>query len=343
MTWTGIAASIFLPDTNIRGDTRAGISRPRGPPHRNRLLRPPSGIPSAERSRGEILNQILQPVLEGHPHWEAFAFEEGALCGPVEAAACAVSRRGAQQAALGVFHSARADRRIPRRRGSPAGAGGRVRLRPAVSVRADREEAAARRPQGPAPVPVRRHLLHGSQEGADRALPATISSARVFRRCGLARDGRTDRAAARARARPDRFRPHARRVHGQAWRRCAKACAAAITTKWCCGRPSARRTPAKPRSCSSACSSASPSPYEFLLQFGDEQLVGASPEMFVRVEGQRVETCPDCRHRAAHRRSAARRRQHPRAAEIHQGRVRADHVHRRGPQRQVARLRAGHR
>lgn len=37
---------------------------------------------------------------------------------------------------------------------------------------------------------------------------------------------------------------------------------------------------------------ASPSPYEFLLQFGDEQLVGASPEMFVRVEGQRVETCP---------------------------------------------------
>ena len=37
---------------------------------------------------------------------------------------------------------------------------------------------------------------------------------------------------------------------------------------------------------------ANPSPYEFLLQFGNEQLVGASPEMFVRVEGERVETCP---------------------------------------------------
>jgi anthranilate synthase len=37
---------------------------------------------------------------------------------------------------------------------------------------------------------------------------------------------------------------------------------------------------------------ANPSPYEFLIQFGGEQLVGASPEMFVRVEGQRVETCP---------------------------------------------------
>lgn len=37
---------------------------------------------------------------------------------------------------------------------------------------------------------------------------------------------------------------------------------------------------------------ASPSPYEFLIQFGEEQLIGASPEMFVRVEGGRVETCP---------------------------------------------------
>ncbi|MGP0075809.1 MAG: anthranilate synthase component I [Bryobacteraceae bacterium] len=36
----------------------------------------------------------------------------------------------------------------------------------------------------------------------------------------------------------------------------------------------------------------SPSPYEFFLQLGDEQLVGASPEMFVRVQGSRVETCP---------------------------------------------------
>jgi anthranilate synthase len=41
----------------------------------------------------------------------------------------------------------------------------------------------------------------------------------------------------------------------------------------------------------------SPSPYEFFLQLGDEQLIGASPEMFVRVEQRaggewRVETCP---------------------------------------------------
>ena len=36
----------------------------------------------------------------------------------------------------------------------------------------------------------------------------------------------------------------------------------------------------------------SPSPYQFIIQMGDEQLIGASPEMFVRVEGDRVETCP---------------------------------------------------
>jgi len=35
-----------------------------------------------------------------------------------------------------------------------------------------------------------------------------------------------------------------------------------------------------------------PSPYEFLIQLGGEAIVGASPEMFVRVEGRRIESCP---------------------------------------------------
>lgn len=35
-----------------------------------------------------------------------------------------------------------------------------------------------------------------------------------------------------------------------------------------------------------------PSPYGFIINMGGEFLVGASPEMFVRVEGNRVETCP---------------------------------------------------
>ncbi|MEJ0067521.1 MAG: anthranilate synthase [Pseudomonadota bacterium] len=35
-----------------------------------------------------------------------------------------------------------------------------------------------------------------------------------------------------------------------------------------------------------------PSPYGFLFNLGGEYLIGASPEMFVRVEGGRIETCP---------------------------------------------------
>lgn len=35
-----------------------------------------------------------------------------------------------------------------------------------------------------------------------------------------------------------------------------------------------------------------PSPFEFYLQLGPDRLVGTSPEMYVRVEGTRVESCP---------------------------------------------------
>ena len=35
-----------------------------------------------------------------------------------------------------------------------------------------------------------------------------------------------------------------------------------------------------------------PSPYQFFCQFDDEQLIGTSPEMFVRVTKDRVESCP---------------------------------------------------
>ena len=35
-----------------------------------------------------------------------------------------------------------------------------------------------------------------------------------------------------------------------------------------------------------------PSPFEFFIQLGPDRLVGTSPEMYVRVEGARVESCP---------------------------------------------------
>jgi anthranilate synthase component 1 len=35
-----------------------------------------------------------------------------------------------------------------------------------------------------------------------------------------------------------------------------------------------------------------PSPYMYFLDFGERKVIGASPEMLVRVEGNRIETCP---------------------------------------------------
>lgn len=49
----------------------------------------------------------------------------------------------------------------------------------------------------------------------------------------------------------------------------------------------------KPSAIFSRLKSTNPSPYGFLINLGDEEyLIGASPEMYVRVTGNRVETCP---------------------------------------------------
>lgn len=51
--------------------------------------------------------------------------------------------------------------------------------------------------------------------------------------------------------------------------------------------------PAKPSAISKRLKLTNPSPYSFFINLGDaEYLVGASPEMYVRVTGRRVETCP---------------------------------------------------
>ena len=128
--------------------------------------------------RGEMLNRILEPLLARHPHWENFAVENGALHGTLKPLPELFPGRRAQQAALRVFDPARAARRVSPSAGVAPRAGGRVRLRSAVPVRSDRAEASARRRQGPAPVPVRRHLFHGSQEGTDRALPVRFRARR---------------------------------------------------------------------------------------------------------------------------------------------------------------------
>ena len=87
-----------------------------------------------------------------------------------------------------------------------------------------------------------------------------------------------------------------------------------------------------------------PSPYGALINLGDgEFLVSASPEMFVRSDGRRVETCPISGTIARGADAIGDAEQIRELLNSREGRVRTQHVHRRRPQRQGARLRAGHR
>ena len=52
------------------------------------------------------------------------------------------------------------------------------------------------------------------------------------------------------------------------------------------------RADAKPTELFRRVSEINPSPYLFLLNFGHEQLLGSSPEIYARVSGRRFETCP---------------------------------------------------
>ncbi len=243
-------------------------------------------------TRGEILNQMLYRVLADHPHWESFGLEgAGVLSGhlkplpklfPEEERSKQPSVFSILRALTQEFHNEQ-DTRL-----GLVGAFGYDLLFQFDPI----EKRLARSGQKDLHLFLcddiyfmdrKKEQIERYQYDFDFEGLSTLA---------LARTAEPVAAAARLPSGTDRIRPHARRVHGECRDMCAKACGAATTTKSCCIRPSARHTPARPRNCSSSMQRANPSPYEFLLQFGDEQLVGASPEMFVRVEGQRVETCP---------------------------------------------------
>ena len=243
--------------------------------------------------RGRLIIQMFYAVLADHPHWERFSVADGGSSRPPEAAAASCSPKRNAASSLRSFSILRA--LIEEFRGDEDSRLGLVGAF-GYDLLFQFEPIEKKLPRdGHKDL----HLFFCDDICfMDRKKEQIERYPVRFRRSANTTTARPDarrrrgRRAAQAPARADRQRPHARKSTWPTWKRSAKACAAAITTKSCCARRSARRTPARPPSCSSACSSASPSPYEFLLQFGDEQLVGASPEMFVRVEGQRVETCP---------------------------------------------------
>ncbi len=73
----------------------------------------------------------------------------------------------------------------------------------------------------------------------------------------------------------------------------ARRLRAAICSRRCRGSCSPNPANARRPKCSSGFAAINPSPYGALMNLGDgEFLVSASPEMFVRSDGRRVETCP---------------------------------------------------
>ena len=290
-------------------------------------------------ARGEMLNKILRPVQRASALGKVFQRKRRAVR-QAEASAAVVPRGRAQQAALGVLHPARADRGVPHPPASRLALVGAF----GYDLLFQFDPITLKLPRHDVKdlhlffcddiyfMDRKKERIERYQYDFERAEFSTLAGA----------GPRPAAPVPRARRRETRRsqRPHAGRVHGEGRNRARRHAARRLLRSGAApDLPRALFRPS-PSELFERIQHASPSPYEFFLQLGDEQLMGASPEMFVRVEGRPRRDLPHLRHRAAHRRSAARRRQHPRAAQLDQGRIRADHVHRRGPQRQVARLRA---
>ena len=108
------------------------------------------------------------------------------------------------------------------------------------------------------------------------------------------------------------------------------------------GQKFMERCDSKPSDISKRLKAINPSPYSFFINLGNQEyLVGASPEMFVRVSGRRIETCPISGTIKRGDDPIADSEQILKLLEFQEGRVRAHHVLGRRPQRQKPRLRAG--
>ena len=87
---------------------------------------------------------------------------------------------------------------------------------------------------------------------------------------------------------PNRGRDAMRR----SWRTPGSGSPAVTCSRWCPATCSTAGAPS-PAAFYELLRQRNPAPYEFLFNLGEgEYLVGASPEMYVRVTGDRVETCP---------------------------------------------------
>lgn len=104
---------------------------------------------------------------------------------------------------------------------------------------------------------------------------------------GLARTGNPSALGSRTAAPAAQEQPYSDMVG-----RAVEACRSGELFEVVLAQTFRRELPAGPDALFRLLDRINPSPYEFLANLGSEALVGASPEMFVRVEGRRVESCP---------------------------------------------------
>jgi anthranilate synthase len=260
--------------------------------------RPPLEIVSYDRRvefrplsiRGEILNQILMPVLERHPHWDSFACVNGALTGRLKPlpALFPEEERSKQPSAFSILRALIEEFRNEE--------DGRLALAGAFGYDLLFQFE-----------PIEKKLPRGGHKDLhlffcddlylmDRKKEQIEHYQYDFEREGLATLG-LERTAEAVPPPPKRESGPIVSDHAPGE---YMANVETVREHMRCGdyyEVVLRQTFSTPYSGKASelferVQRASPSPYEFLLQFGEEQLVGASPEMFVRVEGQRVETCP---------------------------------------------------
>ena len=167
----------------------------------------------------------------------------------------------------------------------------RLRLRPRLPVRPDRPYARARRqPARPRALSAGRDSGRRSPQGDGLARPVRLFRRRRHHRGPAARrkpPSRSSRRTASRRAATMRL------ANMPGWSRRPRTASSAATCSRSCRADVLRALRDATFGDLPPPEAINPSPYSFFINLGDDEyLIGASPEMFVRVNGRRVETCP---------------------------------------------------
>jgi anthranilate synthase len=244
--------------------------------------------------RGQVLNRILEPVLAGHPHWESFSLENGVMKGALKPLPTLFpeEERSKQPSAFSILRALLNEFKHPiASRMALAGAFGYDLLFQFDPI----ELKLPRAQDGNAVKDLRlffcsdiyfmdrkKEQIERFQYDFTRADLSTVNLPRTTER--IKRPKAVKAVAMSSDHTPEEYMAGVEKVR-EGMRRGDYY---EVVLRQTFQIPYA----GTPSSLFEKIQKASPSPYQFLLQFGDEQLIGASPEMFVRVEGRRVETCP---------------------------------------------------